>query len=120
MLVDRYHESLLCPPGRKPSKNEVKAMLPYDHRLDTAARLDPEALIQALGEVGVERCRPDVDGHRSSAVPKSPPTSKLIAQVPTCTTSWPSRQKPRSNSSGRMTKPLWREPTWKNSVSIAV
>lgn len=87
MLVDRYDESLLRPRRCKPSKDEVKAVPPYDHGLDATARLDPKALLHALREVAVERCRPHVDGHRSSAVPKSPPTSKLIAHVPACTTS---------------------------------
>lgn len=87
MLVDRDHESLLRPSRRNPPKYEVEAMSPYDHRLDTTARLDSEALIHTLREIGVQRCRPHFGAHRSSAVPKSPPTSKLMAQVPTCTTS---------------------------------
>src|SRR6185503_8314497 len=121
VLVDRDDQSPLADARAGEPPREVPAA-PEDDGLYGRARLDAVAVSFLPREVRVEGSRAQIVrrlvAHRSRALPSSPATSTLTAQVPSSTTSCPLPcQKPRSNSSGLTTNPLCREPTWKNSVS---
>lgn len=91
MLVDGYDKSLLGTALSDPAQREMERVVPHDHCLQWRPCLDREASLLLPLQVRVERGATWVGGrsigHRSSAVPSSPPTRTLIVQRPTSTTS---------------------------------